>query len=516
VDWRGRKVYLGFDADQTIKPDVRQALFRLFFILSASGAEIFQLSTWDLAEGKGIDDYLVNKASSNGQHKPQKVLKDLLSGARPFIESVQSTPLDLALVCSELRKVQIPDILRSQLCKQLAGPLGVRTSALEEKIALGAELPPNKKGRLEETIDPWPEPVEGGQLLQEIFGQLQRFVIVDENGYTVICLHVVLAYCWELFFKLPILRLKSPVKRCGKSTVLDVIERLVIRPLLTVSLSPAGLYRIIEAYHPYAMIDEADSFGEENDELRIIVNGGFERGRPAIRVNKETLEPEFFDTFGCKVLASIGPLHETIEDRSIIIDMKRKAPGVEVEELCDVDQEQFFDLRRKIWRWVLDNRDQIQTIKLSRPKALVDRVWNKWRPLLSIAHIIGGIWPAQCLKAAHAISVASDEERSIAFEVLIRIRTLFGERLVAFLPSDELVEYLNCDKEAPWADWKKGDNKGITVEKLSRILKTFKIKSHKVQIDNKRCHGYRLEDFKETFESYFPPEDSNNYQGTRT
>jgi hypothetical protein len=66
------------------------------------------------------------------------------------------------------------------------------------------------------------------------------------------------------------------------------------------------------------MVDEADSFGKENDELKSIVNGGFEGGRPAIRVNKETLQPEIFDTFGPKVLASIGSLHETIEDRSII------------------------------------------------------------------------------------------------------------------------------------------------------------------------------------------------------
>jgi hypothetical protein len=376
------------------------------------------------------------------------------------------------------------------------------------------DIPPEKRGRLEETIEPWPDPVDGVALLQDIFGQLQRFVIVDDNGYVVICLHSVLAYLWELFFKLPILRLKSPVKRCGKSTVLDVIERLTLRPLLTVSVSPAGLFRIIEIYHPYILVDEADSFGVENDELRTIVNGGFERGRPAIRVNKETLKPEFFDTFGPKVLASIGGLHETIEDRSIIVNMKRKPPGSEVEELCDCDPSVFVTLRRKLQRWAIDNRDAIRATKLTRPKALLDRAWNKWRPLLTIAHVIGGNWYAMCLKAALDMTGEFDEEMSIVAEVLTRIRALFRDEQkkmltgsVEFLATFIILDYLNSDDEAPWADWKKGDKEGITAEKLSRLLKPFKIKSVHRQINHQRTRGYLLKDFKEASDAYLPPEE---------
>jgi hypothetical protein len=521
LDWRGRKVYFAFDADCQINPDVRHALFRLFFILSCLGAETFQLTNWPCNEGKGIDDYLVNRLQANGQYPPEQVLQELLASAKPFVETVQAAALDLGLVCSELRKVHIPEVLRSQLCKQLAGPLGVRVSALEEGSSAAAEVAPDKRGRLEETIEPWPEPVDGAALLQKIFNQVHRFVVIDDNGYTVLCLHVLLAYCWELFQKLPILRIKSPVKRCGKSTVLDVIELLVSRPLLTVSLSPAALYRIIEKFHPYVMIDEADSFGEDNDELRIIVNGGFERGRPAIRVNKETLEPEFFDTFGPKVLASIGALHDTIEDRSIIIEMKRKPPGIDVEELCDADLTVFIEIRRQVMRWFLDNLERLKATKLPRPKALVDRAWNKWRPLLTIAHVVGDIWPAVCLQAAIAISGASDEERSIAVEVLIRIRAFFKDREQdvlagkkgAFGLTTDVLSYLNLDKEAPWADWQKGDNKGLTSHKLGRILKPFKIKSDQTQIDNKHVRGYWFEDFAETFQSYLAPEEPDKNQG---
>jgi hypothetical protein len=520
LEWRGRKVCLAFDADWAVNPDLRQAMFRLYFIMSVSGAEVFQLCTWDLADGKGIDDYLVNQSRSNGQYNPQDVLQRLLASATSFIDSIQETPLDLALISSELRNVRIPDALRSQLCKRLAKPLGVRVSALEEVTVIA--VPQEKRGRLEETIEPWPEPVDGPQLLQEIYNQVQRFVIMENHEYVVFCLHSVLAYSWELFSKLPILRLKSPTKRCGKSTGLDLIERLVLRPLLTVSVSPAGLFRIIETFHPYIMVDEADSFGKENDELKSIVNGGFERGRPAIRVNKETLKPEIFDTFGPKVLASIGPLHETIEDRSIIINMKRKPPGTEVEELCDCEPDVFVVLRRKLQRWVNDNRDAIQATKLQRPKALLDRAWNKWRPLLTIAHVVGGVWPSECLKAALKMAGESDEERSIAVEVFIRIRALINEQREndelfkrdgeEFLQGCDVLTHLNNDREAPWADWQKGDTKGITVHKLAKILKPFGIKSVQPQISNARVHGYWVKDFKEAFESYLPPEEPENEQ----
>ena len=75
-----------------------------------------------------------------------------------------------------------------------------------------------------------------------------------------------------------------------------------------------------------------------------------------------------------------------------------------------------------------------------------------------------------------------------------------------FYFSHEVVAALNRDKEAPWADWKKGEQKGITTKRLSSILKPFKIKSEEPRIDGKRARGYWLESFKDAFESYLEPE----------
>src|SRR4029077_16560752 len=124
-DWRGRKVYICFDADATTNPDVRHAAIRLFILLSESGAEVFQLTSWDLEQGKGIDDYLV-AASKEDSTKPSEILTMLVDDASLFIDTIQPTKPELDCVVSELIKIDLPKIYQSQLSKELAQRLNVR------------------------------------------------------------------------------------------------------------------------------------------------------------------------------------------------------------------------------------------------------------------------------------------------------------------------------------------------------------------------------------------------------
>jgi len=60
IKWAGRQVFLAFDMDQGTNPQVSLALSKLFNKLSTKGARCSMLM-WDPTEGKGIDDYLVDK-----------------------------------------------------------------------------------------------------------------------------------------------------------------------------------------------------------------------------------------------------------------------------------------------------------------------------------------------------------------------------------------------------------------------------------------------------------------------
>ena len=509
--WTARRVYLAFDADQSSNALVLQASLRLAFLLHAEGAEVMQLTSWPLAEGKGVDDYLAAKAGNNPA-KQREVLGELVTNAKPFFDTLR--PALLSLVETELGNIALTPAQRSQLCKRLSGPLEVRAGALEESTwQVQAEEEPATGFKFEEEIDPWPEPVDGTELLEEIENLLRRFVVIDDHYFGPVALWIVMTYLYEAFNFLPYLRIRSPEKGCGKSTLLDALQVLVHRPLLVGNISAAALFRLIPKYHPTMLLDEAQSYVKQDADIRSIIDGGYQKDRPAIRVNPDTLEPEAFETFGPKALASIGHLVETIEDRGLQIEMTRKRSGVPVDQICDVPQGTFADIKRRLMRWTLDHREQLKPLPiLRRPLFLDNRAWDKWRPLFTIAMLSGGPYPERVFNAARVFVGTDQDQGSIGIEILSRLRPFFRERWVQlprdfkFLPTTDVLTHLNADEEAPWADWGTKDKPGLTTEKLSSRLKAFKIKSVQVKRGEQRHRGYWLKDFKAAFEAYLPPE----------
>jgi len=86
------------------------------------------------------------------------------------------------------------------------------------------------------------------------------------------------------------------------------------------NISSAALYRVIEK-GPTLLVDEADFFLPDNEELRGVLNSGHTRATAfVLRVNRETGEVERFSTWAPKALALIGKLPATLSDRSVIVD----------------------------------------------------------------------------------------------------------------------------------------------------------------------------------------------------
>ena len=83
----GRKVFLAFDADRTENPHVRHAEIRAWMALFTSGADVYQLCTWELKDGKGIDDYIAARVGTDPA-KQCEVYHELFEQAVPFIETL--------------------------------------------------------------------------------------------------------------------------------------------------------------------------------------------------------------------------------------------------------------------------------------------------------------------------------------------------------------------------------------------------------------------------------------------
>ena len=156
--------------------------------------------------------------------------------------------------------------------------------------------------------------------------------------------------------------LKSPQKRCGKSRLLDIVALLCFDPLMSTDASVAAIYRSLgddDFETPTLLIDEADAlFGtkraaEQNEDLRSLLNAGFQRDRTVLRCVGPNQEPTEFNTFAMCALAAIKGLPDTIVDRGIVGDLKRRRPSETVARFrIRRDTAPLLDLRARLTAWV--------------------------------------------------------------------------------------------------------------------------------------------------------------------
>jgi len=402
------------------------------------------------------------------------------------------------LITEVLSIIGIDPLTREQERNRIAEEFDVRKSVIDEFIK--EKTKQEKTGGTTEIVtevEPSKESISGDKLLSAIKRELLKYVILPGGIAEPITAWIVLTYSYDAFRILPMLGIVSPVKRCGKTTLLEVLQGMTNKGLTASNISPAAVFRTIEKYCPTLLVDEADTFLKDNDELRGVLNSGHTRATAfVVRVQGDDHEPVKFSTWGPKAVAMIGNLPDTLHDRSAVVSLRRKAPGETVSRL-DVDfEKECNEIRRACRRWADDNMDALRESEPDIPQTNNDRMTDNWMPLLSIADIAGGDWPELMRKSMLGMLNGTDD--SIGPKLLRDIQDIFKSHQRIF--SDDLVEALKDKKESPWCDWNHG--KGLTQNGLARLLKPFGIYSKTMRIGEKRRSGYSLDRFKDAFKRY--------------
>ena len=428
-------------------------------------------------------------------------VKNQLAKAELYAKDNQPDQNDTEKVLAELAGLNL--VAYEQQRQAAAKKLGMRTTVLDSVIKSMRSKSNNElaaRDVIVEEVLPWDSSVSGAELLDEIRSIISEHVIMDLN-HTIACsLWTVLTYVYDVFRILPLLGVASPEKRCGKTTLLEVLHGLVKSSLLASNISSASFYRVIEAHRPCLLVDEMDTFIKDNDELRGIINSGHTRQSAfVIRTNGETLDPEKFSTWAPKVVSMIGYLHGTISDRSIRIRMKRKAPGETSKRITLDFYGEKESIRRKCERWGQDNIERLKNAHPKIPPIDNDRGIDNWWPLIAIADVAGDDWPDLTRKAMAEIE-DTDSDETILQELLQDIKGIFETLNVDRIASKDLVEALIEIEDHPWNDLRRG--KPIAQNALARLLKPFGIHSHTVRFDDKTSKGYKIDQFTDTFKRY--------------
>jgi hypothetical protein len=387
------------------------------------------------------------------------------------------------------RLVRLPSGTKDPSALHIADPDGFKATfqrALDE-----AQPCPEPKAKADDTKSgralvlpdpvPWPQPVDGAELLDQIGKGIGRYVVFDKASADAVALWTAAAHTFDSFTIFPRLLITSPEKRCGKSTLLDAIERLVPRPLSAANITAPALFRVIEAARPIVLLDEADTFARDNEELRGVINAGHKRNGMVIRVVEAggDYQARQFSVWAPVVLAAIGHLPGTIEDRSIIVALKRRKPDEKVESLRLDRPNGLDELARKAARWAADHAAAIRDADPALPETIINREADNWRPLLAIADAAGGKWPERARKVATEFAgEAGDDSRRV--QLLADIAAAFEAKKTDRLSSDALTVHLVAMEDRPWAEWSRG--RPLSKNQLAGLMKPFGVSPGTIRV----------------------------------
>lgn len=349
-------------------------------------------------------------------------------------------------------------------------------------------------------------------LFGDIHRHLSRFIAYpSENAavaHTLWIAHTHAMDAWEATARLAFM---SPEPSSGKTRALEITENLVPRPVQSVNVSPAYLFRKVGAEdgRPTILFDEIDTiFGKKakgNEEIRGLLNAGHRKGAVAGRcvVKGKQVETEEIPAYCAVALAGLDDLPDTIRTRSIIIRMRRRAPDEQVEPYRRrLHAPEGQELGEKLAAWIANNESRLSDALPQMPPEIVDRDADVWEPLFAVADLIGGDWPLKARVAA--VTLVTDAKvgtPSLGIRLLADLREVFGDK--AQLRTTDILECLNRMEEAPWGDIK---GKAMDARGLSQHLSPYGVRPKTIRTGqgSNTAKGYTRDDLHDAWQRYLP------------
>jgi hypothetical protein len=220
------------------------------------------------------------------------------------------------------------------------------------------------------------------QLYEEIYSFVKDYLILKPDEYHIYTLWIMASWLIDDWDTCPYLLFIAP-KESGKSQAIILLEHLCYRAVLSISVTPAALFRSIELWKITLLIDEAENQvrmdTESGQALYGCLNGGYKRNSYAIRVEGDNHIPTTYDVFGFKGLASTRIFHPTLESRSIIINMTQGKPKKLI-----IDKKDANLLRSKLLYWRFS---MLGKLPIVMPESRSGRLIEMFIPLFTVAQI---------------------------------------------------------------------------------------------------------------------------------
>jgi hypothetical protein len=319
---------------------------------------------------------------------------------------------------------------------------------------------------------------------------IKQYVSLKPHELVAAALWAVHSHVYDRFMVTPRLVLTSPVRSCGKTTLLDVLSQLVVRPAKTDHVTAAAIYHLVDRDRSTLLIDEADNLElAVRAVIRSILNSGHRYGGAVTRLLRN--QPTRLSTFAPAALAAIRSLPLPLMSRSIVIHMERASSTENLLRFDRNDTDDIDTAYRFIRLWGLSaelNTDP------PMPSELRGRAADNWRPLVAVADACSSHWGTRAREAAIAMS-GDHHDEDPGVELLSDIRAVFDTRKIERIPSSDLTTALVAIDEAQWHEWRgaHGDQqpRKLTQMTLAGLLKPFRIRPKTMWSDGKGSRSFR-------------------------
>jgi hypothetical protein len=345
-------------------------------------------------------------------------------------------------------------------------------------------------------------------LLERVEAHYRKYVgFANPDHAKVLTLWTLHTYAFDASYNTPYIYVSSVDPGAGKSTLIDTARDIVHAPRKTDSLTAAVLFRVVDAGRgapdsddtaeqiiPTMFIDEVDTIysGSKNDDLRGILNSGYERDGVASRVVNG--EPMDFHTYAPKLMAGIdnGELPPTVLDRSIRIRLRKLGEDALREQNVTrrnarkiARDESIPELRADLAEWAsFKTVDALADIEPDTLPGLSARQWDICEPLMQIA-----------------ISFGVEKEMGKAL-----VSVITGEKV-----ETEEVRILRTAQEIFAAEGEDTDRittaslagmVGYTPDRLSRKLSPLGVPAKPIKFGGEVKRGYYRTDFEQAWKRY--------------
>ncbi|MGH3755047.1 MAG: DUF3631 domain-containing protein [Pseudonocardiaceae bacterium] len=356
----------------------------------------------------------------------------------------------------------------------------------------------------------------GHAVLDDVAAFVARFsVFPSEHCVPALALWYAHTHASEQFYVTPRLVLDSAEPGSGKTRVLEVAQYLVRAPEMTISATPAALFRLVSMGPITILFDEVDAIfnpknGGNNEDLRGLLNAGYKRSATVARCvgDAKTMKVERFPVYAPAALAGIaGAMPTTITTRAITIHMRRRRTDEPVEPFRERQvARQAQPIREELAVWIDSTGTRLGDAQPDMPRGVTDRPAEIWEPLLAIADTAGGHWPHTARNACrHFVLDAGPQITSLGVRLLADLRHVFTAHGTDRMTTADILTVLHDLEESHWGDL---HGKPLDARRISRELGKYGVRSKDIKINGHALKGYRADGadgLADAWSRYLPP-----------